>query len=85
MDQYYKTFSFLGPIHQSFQSRKDDILGLLDEYEGEPPFTIQRLAELLQRTRAQYRVTHALMNAINKLLSVTTTMTDYSDMSPPIR
>jgi len=81
LDQYFKSYGFLGPITQTFESRRQDILTLLDEFEYEPPFTIQRLAEVLQRTKTQYRATHPLMNAINRLLSVTTSMSDYGEVN----
>ena len=70
LDSYYLKHGFIGPITQTFDSRKELIFKLLESYESDAPFTIQRIAEILIDTSRQYKVTHALMNALEKLLSV---------------
>lgn len=57
-------------ITQSFDSRKEIILELLSRHNLAPPFTIQRLAEVLLNP-TQFSETHKLMNSLEKLLSVT--------------
>jgi hypothetical protein len=44
---------------------------MLDSYD-EPPFTMQRLAEILHHGSLEYKRTHTLMNALVKVLSVGT-------------
>lgn len=39
-----------------------------------PPWTIQRLIELLLQPRLIYSTTHKFINGVEKLLSVTTTI-----------
>ena len=70
LDNYFISFGFIGPVTQSFESRKREILFLLDHFEDCPPFTLQRLVEVLQSGKTQYRSTHSIMNALVKLLSV---------------
>jgi len=56
----------------------EHILQLLDGFD-EPPFTLQRLAEVLVQANQEYRTTHALMNGLTRLLSVTTSSSHYED------
>eukprot|EP01040_Poterioochromonas_malhamensis_P001030 gene1030-1092_t len=70
LDQYFASCGFIGPITQSYESRKREILFLFDQFTVEPPFTLQRFAEVLQRSWSQYRATHTIMNGVSKLLSV---------------
>ena len=76
MDQYFASRGFTGPITQSFPMRKSEILHLLNQYDR-PPFTIQRVAEVLQRCWSQYRATHTIMNSLVKLLSVSLAVSEY--------
>lgn len=70
---------FVGPVYDSFESRQAEILTLFDRFEDEPPFTIQRLAEILVQAHQEYKTTHALLNGIEKLLSVHTSASDYEE------
>lgn len=63
---------FIGPVTESFDSRKQVILLLLFKFDDSPPFTLQRLAEVLLEPTMYYRATHKLMNSLEKLLSVDT-------------
>ena len=48
---------------------------LLQKFEDDAPFTVQRLAEVLSNpSQYQYQSTHKLMNCLEKLLSVTLTI-----------
>ena len=75
LDQYYRTYGFTGPLTESFDTRKNEILHLIHAFEREAPFTIQRISEVLTSHKSQYRSTYALMNALVRLLSVTSTVT----------
>lgn len=70
LDQAHSTNGFVGPITESFESRKQTILLLLFKFDEGPPFTLQRLAEVLLDPARYYRSTYKLMNSIEKLLSV---------------
>lgn len=63
--------SFTKSFDCTFESRSQEVLRLLNAFE-EAPFTIQRLSELLLNYQCQYKSTHKLCNAMEKLLSVTT-------------
>ncbi len=69
----FKERGFDGPVHQDFNSRLEHISQLLDSYQI-PPFTVQRLAELLADDSGQYTVTHKYMNGLEKVLSVSTSI-----------
>lgn len=71
---------FVGPINQSFELRKREVLDQLFLFEG-PPFTCQRLAEILL-SPGQYSATHKLLNALEKQLGVTSTLPVLSVISP---
>ena len=60
-------------MEHSFEIRSEELLGLLDKFEQDAPFTVQRLAEVLMNP-SQYQSTHKLMNCLEKLLSVTLTV-----------
>lgn len=70
---FYHTTGFVGPLPQSFIGRYFSLLALLESY-SQPPWTLQRLVELLDNPRQIYSSTHKFMNSIEKLLSVTTTL-----------
>lgn len=70
LDHYFRTAGFTGPLTETFESRKEEVLHLLDSYEDEAPFTTQRLAEILVHCSNQYEKTHKLINGIVKCLSV---------------
>jgi len=65
----YKKVSFITTCNYTFESRSQEVLKLLNGCE-EAPFTIQRLSELLLNYDI-YKSSHKLCNAIEKLLSVT--------------
>lgn len=67
---FFRRYGFTGQITETFESRRDEIFRLLDGYESSPPFTLQRLAEILQNSTKQFRRTHVLMNSLAKVLSV---------------
>lgn len=73
--KYFEGKGFVGPVTETFDSRRSEVLSLLDKYE-EPPFTIQRLAEIITNSSAQYQSTHKLLNGVEKLLMVTSTIAD---------
>mmetsp|Transcript_5918 Transcript_5918/g.8115 ORF Transcript_5918/g.8115 Transcript_5918/m.8115 type:complete len:214 (-) Transcript_5918:263-904(-) len=74
VNSYNSEFSYnAGPEAFDFDKRKSlMLLALRSFYEA--PFTIQRLAEILMDPKRQYRATHKLMNGIEKLLAVSTTI-----------
>jgi serine/threonine-protein phosphatase 4 regulatory subunit 2 len=74
MDGFFRERGFTGPITETFSSRKDEILRLLDDYDSQPPFTVQRLCEVILDADKQFKSTYALLNSITKLLSVTSTV-----------
>ena len=69
LKDFYETKGFLGPITQTFELRKIEIIRLLGSRK-EPPFTTQRFLEILLHPEL-YKSTHKLMNAMEKLLLVT--------------
>jgi hypothetical protein len=70
---FYHRNGFIGPLPQSFSGRYATLLTLLESHSN-PPWTLQRLVELLLNPRRIYSSTHKFMNSIEKLLSVTTTL-----------
>mmetsp|Transcript_37624 Transcript_37624/g.117629 ORF Transcript_37624/g.117629 Transcript_37624/m.117629 type:complete len:113 (+) Transcript_37624:196-534(+) len=60
------------------QERCGMLLEELKSFDG-PPFTIQRLAEVLLNPHPQYTATHKLVNGLEKLLSVTSTLQSIED------
>jgi hypothetical protein len=76
MERVYANRGFVGPITQNFDSRRNEILSLLDNFRDSPPFTIQRFAELLIDSDKQYRTTHKLLNGLEKVLAVRATLSD---------
>lgn len=60
-------YGFVGPVHQNFDSRKAFIVELAENCF--PSFAIQRVAELVL-DHSRYTSTHKLMNAAEKLLSI---------------
>ena len=70
LNSYFQKRGFLGPIIQTFEQRKAQILRLLSN-RRHFPFTIQRFLEVLLDPDRYYQSTHKLMNAIEKLLLIT--------------
>lgn len=62
---------------QTFDGKKEEILALLDEHSTYPPFTIQRISEVVYNPESQFKTTHGLINSLIKLLSVFTPSLDY--------
>lgn len=73
LDDYFSSKGFVGPVSQSFESRKAELIDLLLRFDR-PPFTIQRLAELLTSSRSQISATHKYMNSVEKQLFVVSTV-----------
>lgn len=67
---FFQKHGFTGHITETFESRRAEVLRLLDTYEQVPPFTLQRLCEILQGSKKQFGRTHVLINALAKVLSV---------------
>jgi len=67
-------FSY-APILQaySFEHRRILMVEALRSF-SDAPFTVQRLAEVLIDPKRQYRATHKLINGLEKLLAVSTTI-----------
>ncbi len=61
---------------KAYEERRDEVLAALNGFDR-PPFTIQRIAEVIMEPQAQYSSTHKLLNSLEKLLSVSTTLPPY--------
>ncbi len=61
---------------KTYEERRDEVLAALNGF-NRPPFTIQRITEVIMEPQAQYSSTHKLLNGLEKLLSVTTTLPLY--------
>eukprot|EP00752_Nemacystus_decipiens_P002590 g2423.t1 len=69
-----KDSGFLGAVGgKGYEQRRDELVGSLRRFDA-APFTLQRLAEVLQDPRRQYSTTHKLINGLERLLSVSTTL-----------
>lgn len=66
---FFEREGFLGPITQTFEKRRVEVLNLVINRD-EPPFTVQRLIELIVHPYV-YKKTHKLINAMEKLLLIT--------------
>ncbi|XP_073017175.1 uncharacterized protein [Primulina eburnea] len=73
-------FSLLGETFQVLVKRLDDALGSFDEG---PPFTLQRLCEILLSARSIYPRLAKLTLALEKNLLVTSMLTISTDGNPP--
>ncbi|KAL3837973.1 hypothetical protein ACJIZ3_022564 [Penstemon smallii] len=71
--------SLLGETYQELVKRLDDALHSFDEG---PPFTLQRLCEILLSARSIYPKLLKLSLALDKNLSVTSTLTVSTDLYP---
>ncbi|CAM9333205.1 unnamed protein product [Pylaiella littoralis] len=58
---------------KDYQQRRDELVASLRSFDA-APFTLQRLAEVLQDPRRQYSTTHKLINGLERLLSVSSTL-----------
>ncbi|RLN38348.1 hypothetical protein BBJ28_00012285 [Nothophytophthora sp. Chile5] len=56
-----------------FDERCANVTGLLNTFEG-PPFTLQRLTEIIMEPEKSYKSLHKLINALEKLLAVSSTI-----------
>jgi hypothetical protein len=71
LDEYYATKGFQGaPITCTFDGVKDELLAQIDAHNAIPPFSTQRLCELLSYPKLEYESTYKLMNAISKLVNI---------------
>ena len=57
----------------AIDDEKRMIFSMLDDFEGQPPFTIQRLAELILRPSEHHHTLPKYVSALKRLLSVTAT------------
>ena len=73
LDLTFKVHGFVGPLTENFDGRRAEILELVDQFNG-PPFTIQRICELLIQDISSYKVTHKLIRSLEKLLLVSNTI-----------
>ncbi|KAF4614996.1 hypothetical protein D9613_003208 [Agrocybe pediades] len=62
-------------------SMKGDIFVLLDQFEDNPPFTIQRLCELCVDPMRQYKSVGKYLRAVEKTLLVTSTWNSFPPLS----
>ncbi|CAM9759920.1 unnamed protein product, partial [Chrysoparadoxa australica] len=58
---------------RGFEQRKTELVERI-RYFQEAPFTLQRIAEILHKPEPCYGATHKLLNGLEKLLSVSTTV-----------
>lgn len=58
---------------EEIQNEKRTIFSMLDDFEGQPPFTIQRLCELILRPTEHHHTLAKYVSALKRLLSVTAT------------
>jgi hypothetical protein len=58
---------------ETFPERRDALLEALEDFDA-APFTVQRLCELLTGSAAAYRSTHKLLSAVDRVVSVTSTL-----------
>ena len=71
LDRKFDQVGFIGSITETYETRKEHILNILNtSFPTSPPFTFQRLVEVLL-TPDVYTQCHKLMNSLEKLLSVT--------------
>ena len=71
MDRKFDQVGFIGSITETYETRKQHILNILNtSFPTSPPFTFQRLVEVLL-TPELYTQCHKFMNSLEKLLSVT--------------
>lgn len=76
IEQYFQKYGFTGPVTDTYETRKHELLEFFEAHDDRAPFTIQRFAELLQDCSKQYSKTHKLMNALERLLMVTSSYDD---------
>jgi hypothetical protein len=80
LESMFANHGFIGPVTQTFDSRRQEILDLLARFDY-PPFTVQRLAEVLSTDANQYKSTHKFMNSLEKILSVISSLEMKTDNS----
>ncbi|WP_411024200.1 hypothetical protein, partial [Salmonella sp. s58408] len=56
-----------------YVQRRDELVASLRTFDA-APFTLQRLAEVLQDPRRQYSSTHKLINGLGRMLAVSSTL-----------
>lgn len=71
MDCFFKERGFSGPVTETYAMRREEILRLFSDFEYKPPFTIQRLCEVLIENDRLFKSTYALLNSFTRLLSIT--------------
>ncbi|UZJ51284.1 hypothetical protein CBS101457_000604 [Exobasidium rhododendri] len=57
----------------AIDGEKRTIFSMLDDFEGQPPFTIQRLSELILRPSEHHHTLAKYVSALKRLLAVTAT------------
>jgi len=68
---------------ESLDVLRENLSAALDSFDQEPPFTIQRLCEVVLEPRKQYQKLDKLALALEKLLLVTSTMPVATHPPPP--
>lgn len=58
---------------EAVEEERRTIFSMLDDFEGQPPFTIQRLSELILRPSEHHHTLPKYISALKRLLSVTAT------------
>ncbi|DAZ98461.1 TPA: hypothetical protein N0F65_001162 [Lagenidium giganteum] len=72
------------PSHdESFESRCNTIAQVLSTFDG-PPFTLQRLTEVILEPRKSYKSLNKFINALEKLLSVSSTLKVVDPRATPV-
>lgn len=66
---------------EALEKEKRVVFDMLDEFETDPPFTIQRLAELVLRPTQHYRSRAKYLGALRRVLLVTATTVNVAEQS----
>ncbi|KAF8911074.1 PPP4R2-domain-containing protein [Gymnopilus junonius] len=64
------------------KTMKENIFAQLDQFEGSPPFTIQRLCELCLEPKRQYKSIGKYLRAVEKSILVTSTWDSFPPLTP---
>jgi hypothetical protein len=64
---------------EEVDAERRTIFSMLEEFEGQPPFTIQRLSELVLRPTEHHHTLPKYISALKRLLSVTATRDAFPD------
>jgi hypothetical protein len=64
---------------EEVEAERRTVFSMLEEFEGQPPFTIQRLSELVLRPTEHHHTLPKYISALKRLLSVTATRDAFPD------